>query len=70
MTTDPSGAEEVARRWASEPVDESRDFDEERRILDDEVELPDHLDLPIETPEADALDQARIERVDDDDGHD
>ena len=69
MTTDSSEAEEVARRWASEPVDESQDFDDERRDLDDDGELPDHLDLPIETPEADAIDQARIETVDED-GHD
>lgn len=44
------------------------------RVLDDELEvvpgngdLPDHLDLPIDTPEPDAIAQQRDEPLPDDD---
>jgi len=63
MTTDPSGREEDDRPQVAAPTE-----DDERPIFDEENDdvLPDHLDLPIETPEADALDQERIEPLDDD----
>lgn len=41
--------------------------DGERPVTDDDDALPDHLDLPVETPEADALDQQRAEPFDEDD---
>ncbi len=59
----------MAARPRSEHVEIDRD-----RVLDDELEvvsaahgLPDHLDLPIETPEADALEQSEDVPVTDDD---
>jgi len=46
----------------SEPVVPT---DDDRPVLDEEDDaLPDHLDLPVETPEADALDQQRAEPFD------
>ena len=43
----------------------SASTDDERPVLDeDDDTLPDHLDLPVETPEADALDQQRAEPFD------
>jgi len=58
MTIDSSGrAEDDDARPA---VDDDRlDFD------DADEGLPDHLDLPLETPEADAIDQHRAAPLDD-----
>lgn len=53
MPTDPERGDEVAD---DEPVDPE---------VHDEV--PDHLDLPIEVPEADALEQELEVPIDDDD---
>ena len=48
------------------PDDVEVDYDADAERTDDEVEpLPDHLDLPIETPEADALAQRRSAPSDD-----
>lgn len=53
--TMPSGAVENDRPAGDEPV--------EPEVHD---EIPDHLDLPVEVPEADALDQEREVPIDDD----
>jgi hypothetical protein len=44
------------------PDDERRDYEDDK---DDADELPVRLDLAIETPEPDALDQERAEPLDD-----
>jgi hypothetical protein len=56
----------------STPRREHLDIDHDR-VLDDELEiepideLPDHLDLPIDVPEADALEQQQPVPTDGDD---
>lgn len=50
------------------PSDPTPRVDDERPITDErDAALPDHLDLPIETPEADAIEQRRIAASDDED---
>jgi hypothetical protein len=64
MTTDASGRDADDRPIPAATVD-----DDDRRDADDdlaEADVPDHLDLPPETPEADALDQRRAEPPDED----
>lgn len=41
--------------------------DDDLPIVDDEADLPDHLDRPLEVPEADAIEQELSVPVDDDD---
>ena len=41
--------------------------DDEVPIVDDEAELPEHLDRPLEVPEADKLEQELVVPIDDDD---
>ena len=39
--------------------------DDEVPIVDDEAELPEHLDRPLEVPEADQLEQELVVPIDD-----
>lgn len=48
-------------------IDHDRVLDDELEVEPDEdVELPDHLDLPLDVPEADAVDQETVTPLDDD----
>ena len=63
MTSDPSGREDDDRpEPATATTDDERPIDDE----EDDAALPDRLDLPIETPAADAIDQRHAEHFDDD----
>lgn len=62
MTRDPSGRDDDRPAPAATTSDDERPVD---RDQEDEV-VPDELDLAIETPVADAIDQRHAEHFDDD----
>ena len=61
MTSDPTGREDDDR-----PEPAASTPDDDRPIDDEDETVPDRLDLPIETPTADAIDQQHAEYFDDD----
>lgn len=62
MTSNPTGREDDDRLApAAATTDDERPIDD-----DDDEEFADQLDLPIETPAADAIDQRHAEHFDDD----
>ncbi len=58
MTTSSPGHEHL-------DLDRERVLDDEREVEPEVVDLPDHLDLPIDVPEADAVEQELAVPIDD-----
>jgi hypothetical protein len=54
-------------RRAHLDIDRDRVLDDEREVLPDDGELPDELDAPLESPEADVLEQRLDVPADEDD---